>query len=45
MWTIWAPKKRCHRRNEVGSASGTRSDTDSIASGKSLIIVGDDCPL
>ncbi|KAL9439725.1 hypothetical protein AB3S75_025227 [Citrus x aurantiifolia] len=35
-------KRDCHSRNGVGSASGSRSDTDSIASGKSLIIVGDD---
>ena len=38
-------KKDYHRRNGVGSASGSKSDTDSIASGKSLIIMGDDGPL
>lgn len=38
-------KRDCHRRNRARSASGSISDTDSIASGKSLIIVGDDDPL
>ena len=38
-------KRDCHSRNRTGSASGYRSDTDSITSGKSLIIVGDDGPL
>ncbi|KAL9462737.1 hypothetical protein AB3S75_000693 [Citrus x aurantiifolia] len=38
-------KRDCHSRNGARSTSGSRSDTDSIASGKSLIIVGDDDPL
>ncbi|KAK9203924.1 hypothetical protein WN943_014181 [Citrus x changshan-huyou] len=38
-------KRDCHSRNGAGSPSDSRSDTDSINSGKSLIIVGDDDPL
>ncbi|KAL9459870.1 hypothetical protein AB3S75_003136 [Citrus x aurantiifolia] len=38
-------KRDCHSRNGAGSTSGSRSDTDSIASGKSLIILGDNGPL
>ena len=38
-------KRDCYGRNGVRLASGSRSDTDNIASGKSLIIVGDDGPL
>lgn len=45
MWTIKTSKKNCHIRNGIGLGSNSRLDTDSIASGKSLIIVGNDDPL
>ena len=38
-------KSDCHRRNGARSTSGSRSNIDSIFSGKSPIILGDDSPL
>ena len=38
-------KRDCQGKNEARSTSGSISNTDNIASGKSLIIVVDDGPL